>query len=88
MPLDIEDETSSLLRNHIMVPYKLEGTLVVLLANENLVGRLADEIEEISRPKVGLEDTEYKFESSNRFPVAGRIHSGSIATAIWNLLKQ
>ena len=83
--------TSPPLSNNIKVPNKLEGTFVLPLVHEDLVGRLlevADQFLTMSRPRVGLEDIEYKENSSSRFLVPGGIHRNFMAISRWILLEQ
>ena len=79
-----------LLFNHITVSYRLEGAFVVLLAHENLVGRVLEVVKEavkIFQLKVGLKDIEYKFESSSGSLLARGLHRGCIANARWVLVE-
>jgi len=72
------------------VPYKLEGTFVVPLAHENLVGRVLEvgnEIGEISKPEVGLEYIEYIVECSSGSAAPEGIHRGFMVIARWVLLE-
>jgi len=72
--LDRGRVTNPLPRNHIKVPYMFGGAFVVLLAHENLGGRIlepANKLVTMFRPKVGLEDTECKVKSVSRFLFPG-----------------
>ena len=80
--IDSRASTSPLLSNNIEVPDKLEGTFVVLLTYEDLVGRVlevADELLTMSRPKVGLEDIEEKAKGYPWFLVFGGTHRNFMA---------
>src|SRR5258706_4143363 len=83
--------TSPLLSNNIKVPDKLEGAFVVLLAYEDLVGRVlevADELLAMSRTKVGLEDIEYRVKGSPWVPVRGGSYRDFMANSRSDLLEQ
>ena len=80
-----------LLRNNIKVPDKLEGTFVVPLAYDDLVGRVlevADELSTTSRTKVSLEDVEYKFKGSPWLLIAGGIYRNFMAISRRAFLEQ
>ena len=87
--IDSGTATSPLLSDHIKIPCKFECTFVILLAHKDFVGRvceLADKLMTMSWPKVGLEDVEYKAESSPGFLAPGGIHY-FLAISCW-VLKQ
>jgi len=75
--IDRRVATSPLLRSHVIVPYKLGGVFIVLLAHENLVGHkfeVADELVATSRMRFGTEDIEDKPVDSSRLLALGVIH--------------
>jgi len=77
---DVPDRraTNPLLRDHIKVPYMFGGVFVVLLAHENLRGRIlepANKLVTVFRLEVGLEDNECKVTSVSRFLTCSRRNS-------------
>ena len=89
--IDSRASASPLPSNNIKVRDKLEGLFIVLLAYEDLVDRVlevADQLLTMSRPRVGLEDIEYKVKSSSRFLVPGGNHRNVMAISRWIHLEQ
>jgi hypothetical protein len=83
--------TRVLLSNDIKIPYKLEGTFVILLADINLVGcalEVADELVTVCRANVGFENVEYRVKSSPWFSSPGGISRGFSTIARWVLFEQ
>src|SRR5258706_4585698 len=79
---DIDWEaTNPLLINYIIVPYELEGMFVVLLAHQNFVGRVLEEINQVSWRNVVHEDIECKVENAFRLLAPEGIHCGFIANS-------
>ena len=76
--------TGPLLRSHVIVPYKLGGVLIVLLAHEDLVGHVlevADELVAMSRMRFGTDYIDDKPVGSSRLLALGGIHRRSIVIA-------
>jgi len=82
--IDRRATTSPLLRSHVIVPYKLGGVFIVLLAHESLVGHVlevADELVAMSRMGFGTDYIEHKPVGSSRLLALGGIHRHAIVVA-------